>query len=88
MLDPYPQNRQYEALVLSIDGQQILYRKGHVTPNRPGHFLTIWKRSTGEDPDSKKRGLLRSRIWIICLWRSMIAKPLNKGCLSFPYRCC
>ncbi|NRF32162.1 MepB family protein [Vibrio coralliilyticus] len=53
-LDPYPQNRQYEALAFSIDGQQILYRKGHVTPDRPGHFLTIWKRSDGEGPDSKK----------------------------------
>nr|QXL80213.1 hypothetical protein [Vibrio sp.] len=53
-LDPYPQNSQYDALAFSIDGQQILYRKGHVTPDRPGHFLTIWKRSDGEGPDSKK----------------------------------
>ncbi|EDP59873.1 hypothetical protein AND4_00653 [Vibrio sp. AND4] len=43
-LDRYPQNSKYQALEFSIDGKKVLYRKGNVTPDRPGNFLSIWKR--------------------------------------------
>ncbi|MEZ8725169.1 MepB family protein [Vibrio cyclitrophicus] len=54
MLDRYPQNSKYEALEFSIDGKKILYRKGNVTPDRPGNFLSIWKRPDENSTDPRR----------------------------------
>lgn len=54
VLDRYPQNSKYEALEFSIDGKKILYRKGNVTSDRPGHFLSIWKRPDENSTDSRR----------------------------------
>jgi len=54
VLDRYPQNSKYEALEFSIDGKKILYRKGNVTPDRPGNFLSIWKRPDENSTDPRR----------------------------------
>jgi len=43
-LDVTPESSKYAGLALSIDDKNILYRKGRVTPDRPGAFLAVWKR--------------------------------------------
>jgi hypothetical protein len=43
-LDPVPESAKYEALVFSLDNKNIVYRKGKVTPDRPGAFLAVWQR--------------------------------------------
>lgn len=52
VLDRYPQSSKYEALEFSINGKKVLYRKGKVTPDRPGNFLSIWKRPDENSADS------------------------------------
>ncbi len=44
VLNQYPQNSKYEALEFSIDNKKVIYRKGKLTPDRAGNFLSIWKR--------------------------------------------
>ena len=43
-LDPVPESSKYEALVFSLNHRNIVYRKGKVTPDRPGAFLAVWQR--------------------------------------------
>ena len=43
-LCPIPESVKYEALNFSINNQNIVYRKGKITEDRPGAFLTVWKR--------------------------------------------
>jgi len=43
-LDPTPESSKYEALVFALDEYEIVYRKGKVTPDRPGAFLAVWQR--------------------------------------------
>lgn len=54
VLDQYPQNSKYEALEFSIDKKKIIYRKGNVTPDRPGNFLSIWKRPDEHSTESRR----------------------------------
>lgn len=54
VLDRHPQNSKYKALEFSINGRKILYRNGNVTPDRPGNFLSIWKRSGENSVEPKK----------------------------------
>ncbi|SFV62176.1 hypothetical protein MNB_SM-4-1750 [hydrothermal vent metagenome] len=39
-----PESSKYEALNFSINNQNIVYRKGKITEDRPGAFLAVWKR--------------------------------------------
>jgi len=39
-----PESTKYEALNFSINNQNIVYRKGKITEDRPGAFLAVWKR--------------------------------------------
>ncbi|MCJ8325095.1 MAG: MepB family protein [Rhizobiales bacterium] len=43
-LDPVPESSKYAALVFDLNGQNIIFRKGKVTPDRPGAFLAVWRR--------------------------------------------
>lgn len=54
VLDQYPQNSKYEALEFSIDKKKVIYRKGNLTPDRPGNFLSIWKRPDENSTESKR----------------------------------
>lgn len=47
-LDEIPESSKYEGLVFSINDKSIVFRKGKVTPDRPGAFLAIWKRPFSE----------------------------------------
>jgi hypothetical protein len=47
--DEVPESSQYGGMVLSIDDKRIVYRKGKVTPDRPGAFLAIWKRPSSDN---------------------------------------
>ena len=47
-LDEIPESSKYEGLVFSIKGKSIVFRKGKVTPDRPGAFLAIWKRPSSD----------------------------------------
>lgn len=54
VLDQYPQNSKYEALEFSIDKKKVIYRKGNLTPDRPGNFLSIWKRPDENSTESRR----------------------------------
>ena len=43
-LDSVPESSKYEALNFSLNDRSIVYRKGKVTSDRPGAFLTVWQR--------------------------------------------
>ena len=43
-LDPVAENAKYEALNFSLNDRKVVYRKGNVTPDRPGAFLSVWQR--------------------------------------------
>jgi hypothetical protein len=47
-LDPVPENANYAALTFGLNGHRIVFRKGKVTPDRPGAFLAIWQRPSPE----------------------------------------
>ena len=43
-LDPIPENSKYDALFFALNDKKIIYRKGKVTTDRPGAFLSVWQR--------------------------------------------
>lgn len=43
-LDSSPESAKYQALVFGLNEKNIVYRKGKVTPDRPGAYLTVWQR--------------------------------------------
>ena len=53
-LDSVPENSKYEALNFSLDERKIVYRKGKVTSDRPGAFLSIWQRPSLENNNGNK----------------------------------
>jgi hypothetical protein len=59
-LDPVPESAKYEALVFSLDHKNIVYRKGKVTPDRPGAFLAVWQRPPLGNLDGNKPIPLKS----------------------------
>jgi hypothetical protein len=42
--DPVPESSKYYGQVFSLDHKKIIYRKGKITKDRPGAFLSVWKR--------------------------------------------
>ncbi len=53
-LDPLPESSKYEGLTFSLNDKKIVYRKGKVTPDRPGAFLAAWQRpALTENHDNK-----------------------------------
>ena len=59
-LDPVPESSKYEALVFSLNHLNIVYRKGKVTPDRPGAFLAVWQRPLLRNIDGNKPIPLKS----------------------------
>ncbi|NQZ90439.1 MAG: MepB family protein [Colwellia sp.] len=59
-LDPVPESSKYEGLVFSLDNKDIVYRKGKVTPDRPGAFLAAWQRPSLDNIDGNKPIPLKS----------------------------
>ncbi len=59
-LGPVPESSKYEALVFSLDDKNIVYRKGKVTPDRPGAFLAVWQRPPSDNYDGNKPIPLKS----------------------------
>ena len=59
-VDTVPENSQYEALKFSLNGKRIVYRKGKVTPGRPGAFLSVWQRPILEAGNGNKPIPLKS----------------------------
>lgn len=53
-IDTIPENSKYEALNFSLSGKRIIYRKGKVTPDRPGAFLSVWQRPVIETGNGNK----------------------------------
>jgi len=53
-LDPVPESAKYEALVFSLDDKNIVFRKGKVTPDRPGAFLAVWRRPSSPAINNNK----------------------------------
>ncbi|MCJ8312199.1 MAG: MepB family protein, partial [Pseudomonadales bacterium] len=49
ILDSVPESSKYDALVFSLNNQNIIYRKGKITPDRPGAFLAVWQRPCSAD---------------------------------------
>lgn len=59
-LDPVVENSKYEALNFSLNNRRIVYRKGNVTPDRPGAFLSVWQRPALETDNGNKPIPLKS----------------------------
>ena len=53
-LDPVRESSKYEALTFALDEKNIAYRKGKITPDRPGAFLAIWQRPATTDINDNK----------------------------------
>lgn len=53
-LDTIPESAKYEALNFHLNDRRIVYRKGKVTSDRPGAFLTVWQRHPSEGLNSNK----------------------------------
>lgn len=53
-LGSIPESSKYKALTFSLNDQDIIYRKGKVTADRPGAFLAIWQRPHPSSIDSNK----------------------------------
>lgn len=43
-IDSTPESSKYNAVTFSLDDQSVIFRKGKVTADRPGAFLTVWQR--------------------------------------------
>ncbi|SIS96339.1 MepB family protein [Neptunomonas antarctica] len=59
-LDSAPESSKYKALVFALNDQNIVYRKGKVTPHRPGAFLSVWQRPSSTAINSNKPIPLKS----------------------------
>ncbi|NRB37065.1 MAG: MepB family protein [Pseudomonadales bacterium] len=59
-LDAVPESSKYEALVFGLDEKNIFYRKGKVTPDRPGAYLAVWQRPSSPSFNSNKPIPLKS----------------------------
>lgn len=59
-LDTVVENAKYEALNFSLNDRRIVYRKGNVTPDRPGAFLSVWQRPVLETSNGNKPVPLKS----------------------------
>jgi hypothetical protein len=53
-LDPVPESIKYEGLIFALNDWDIIYRKGKVTPDRPGAFLAVWRRPIKSNINSNK----------------------------------
>ena len=53
-LDAIPESSKYDALVFGLDNKTIFYRKGNVTPDRPGAFLAVWQRPSSPSINENK----------------------------------
>ncbi len=53
-LDPVPESAKYQALNFSLNNKNIVYRKGKVTPDRPGAFLSVWQRPSSPSINKNK----------------------------------
>ncbi|MCF6226714.1 MAG: MepB family protein [Xanthomonadales bacterium] len=59
-LESVPESSEYEALVFSLNEKNIVYRKGKVTPDRPGAFLAVWQRPSSPSINGNKPIPLKS----------------------------
>ncbi len=59
-VDAVAENSKYDALNFSLNDKRIVYRKGNVTPDRPGAFLSIWQRPIFETSNGNKPIPLKS----------------------------
>lgn len=53
-VDPLPESSKYHALNFGLNNLNIVYRKGNITPDRPGAFLAVWKRPAVDTLNHKK----------------------------------
>ncbi len=52
-LDAVPESSKYEGLIFSLDDKRFVYRKGKITPDRPGAFLAVWQRPPLDQVNNK-----------------------------------
>jgi len=53
-LDTVPESSKYEALIFGLDDKNIFFRKGKVTPDRPGAYLAVWQRPSSPTMNGNK----------------------------------
>jgi hypothetical protein len=53
-IDPIPESAKYDALTFALNNKNIVYRKGKVTPDRPGAFLALWQRPSPQQINENK----------------------------------
>jgi hypothetical protein len=59
-LGSVPESSKYNALTFTLDDNAIVYRKGNVTPDRPGAFLAVWQRPPSQTVNNNKPVPLQS----------------------------
>jgi hypothetical protein len=42
------ESEEYQACRLELNGSNVVFRVGKITPERPGNFVTVWKRPDKE----------------------------------------
>ncbi|WP_319940369.1 MepB family protein [Xenorhabdus littoralis] len=42
------ESRDYSAMRFTLNGKSIVFRQAKTTPNKPGQFVTLWKRPTSD----------------------------------------
>lgn len=87
-LDPAPENSKYEALTFALNGKAAVYRKGNITKDRPGAFLSLWQRPVhGVNKGSKPIPLAEGQVDYLFIQVNQQAKgnsPERKGMFIFP----
>jgi hypothetical protein len=84
-VDPIPENSKYSAMSFSIGGDDIIYRKGKVTPDRPGAFLTLWQRPDSSSTCNKPIALRPDQLDFLMVEVSEIQKETPRsGFFLFP----
>lgn len=84
-IDPIPENSKYCAMSFSIRDDDIIYRKGKVTPDRPGAFLTLWQRPDKTSTCNKPIALKSNQLDFLMIEVSEIQKETPRsGIFLFP----
>lgn len=81
-LDIIPENSKYHALNFELNEFNIVYRKGNNTPDRPGAFVTVWKRPiSGESNNNKPIALTSDELDYLFVY---VENDVKYGVFIFP----
>jgi hypothetical protein len=85
LVDPIPENSNYDAITFICNNNQFYYRKAKVTPDRPGAFLTLWQRPESKEVSNKPIAITEEQLDFLVIQINELSclKP-RKGIFIFP----